>query len=244
MWKDKTLAVILPTYRESQSIRKVIEDFEHLQIIDEIIVVNNNAESGTSDAIRGTKAVEIHEKYQGYGAAIKCGIGYSKADLIVVCEPDGTFSADDLLKLLPFSDRAELVLGSRTVSNFIWSGANMGLFLKWGNWAVAKLIEVIFNTSYLSDVGCTFRVMNRTLVDRLNIKNFRGDGTFGMELQLVTAMVRAPITQVPVNYHPRVGISGYTGNKIGAFKLGFKMIVIIFNYRLTTRRRVRILTNG
>ncbi len=244
MWKDKTVSVILPTYRESKSIHKVIEEFELLEIVDEIIVVNNNAEPGTSEAISGTKAVEIFETSQGYGAAIKCGIELTKADLIVICEPDGTFVPSDLLKLLPFSDRAELVLGSRTVSHFIWSGANMGLFLKWGNWAVAKLIEVLFNTSYLSDVGCTFRVVSRTLIDRLNIQEFRNNGTFGMEFQLVTAMVKAPITQVPVNYHPRVGISGYTGNKMGAFKLGVRMIQIILIYRLIARRTVRKLTDG
>ena len=28
----------------------------------------------------------------------------------------------------------------------------MGRFLKWGNWFVAKLIEVLFNTNYL--IGC------------------------------------------------------------------------------------------
>ena len=58
------------------------------------------------------------------------------------------------------------MVGSRTVSNFIWDGANMGWFLQWGNWAVAKTIEVLFNTSYLSDVGCTFRVISRDLVPR------------------------------------------------------------------------------
>ena len=28
---------------------------------------------------------------------------------------------------------------------FIWHGANMGLFLRWGNWAVAKMMEFLFN---------------------------------------------------------------------------------------------------
>ena len=44
--------------------------------------------------------------------------------------------------------RRRMVFGSRTVMTFIWDGANMGLFLRWGNWAVAKLIEALFNTTY------------------------------------------------------------------------------------------------
>ena len=37
----------------------------------------------------------------------------------------------------------------------------MDWFLRWGNWGVAKLIEVLFNTSHLSDVGCTYRLLRR-----------------------------------------------------------------------------------
>ena len=36
-----------------------------------------------------------------------------------------------------------------------------GLVPAWGNWAVAKLIELLFNTSHLSDVGCTYRLLRR-----------------------------------------------------------------------------------
>ena len=59
------------------------------------------------------------------------------------------------------------MFGSRTVSTFIWSGANMDWFLRWGNWAVAKLIEVLYNTPYLSDVGCTYRLLSRECVERI-----------------------------------------------------------------------------
>ena len=141
MWNNQSVSLILPTFREKNSIREVIKGFESLDIFNEIIVINNNAEPGTSEAIRGTSAFEIFESRQGYGAAIKCGIRSAKSELIVICEPDSTFDPIDLLKLLPFTDRSENVYGSRTINNFIWTGANMGLFLKWGNWFVAKLIE-------------------------------------------------------------------------------------------------------
>ena len=38
---------------------------------------------------------------------------------------------------------------------------------KWGNWAVAKLVEALFNTSHLSDVGCTYKLLHRALAQRL-----------------------------------------------------------------------------
>lgn len=70
MWKDKTISVILPTYNERDSIRACIEAFESTNVVDEIIVVNNNAAAGTSEEVAQTSAREVHEPIQGYGAAI------------------------------------------------------------------------------------------------------------------------------------------------------------------------------
>ena len=69
----------------------------------------------------------------------------------------------------------------------------MGLFLRWGNWAVAKLTETLFNTVYLSDVGCTFRVITRKGLDRLT-PEFEGNGSsFGFEMMLHAARLRVPL---------------------------------------------------
>ena len=57
------------------------------------------------------------------------------------------------------------MFGTRTTRELIWGGANMGWFLKWGNWAVAKMVEVLFNTSHLSDVGCTYRLIDRDIAE-------------------------------------------------------------------------------
>ena len=84
MHEGKTVSLILPTYNEKGSIRKVIEDFERLGVIDEILVINNNAVEGTSEEVAPTSAVEIHEPVQGYGSAIRRGFREAKGDLIVV----------------------------------------------------------------------------------------------------------------------------------------------------------------
>src|SRR5205807_3408789 len=85
----------------------------------------------------------------------------ASGDLLVVSEPDGTFLGRDVHKLLAYSDDFDVVYGSRTARTFIWRGANMGAFLRWGNWAVAKLMEFLFNSTNLTDVGCTMRLARR-----------------------------------------------------------------------------------
>jgi glycosyltransferase involved in cell wall biosynthesis len=227
LWNGKSLSIVLPTYNEKDSIADVIRGFEKLGIVDDIIVVNNNAAAGTSDEVATTSAREIFEARQGYGAAIKRGLREAHTDLISVCEPDGTFDPEDVLKLLPFTGECDFVVGSRTVSNFIWDGANMGWFLQWGNWSVAKIIEVLFNTSYLSDVGCTFRVVSRERIAEI-LDRAHGDGSsFGLEMLMLAIIRRAKIVQVPVNYHPRVGVSSVTGDLRKTIALGLEMIRMI-----------------
>lgn len=232
MFRGKRVSLILPTYNEKDSIAKVILDFAALDVVDEILVINNNAAPGTSEEVAKTTAREIFEPEQGYGAAIQRGFREATGDLIVVCEPDDTFVASDIFKLLEFSTDVDIVYGSRTVANFIWEGANMGKFLKWGNWAVAKMMEVLFNTNSLSDVGCTYRVITRPALERIT-PHFRVKSNFfGPEMMLLGYQHRIPSVQIPVNYKERVGESSVTGDLTKAFKLGVQMILLISVKRL------------
>jgi len=235
MWNGRSLSVVLPTYNEKDSIAETIRRFEALGVVDDILVVNNNAAGGTSEEVGTTGAREVVETRQGYGAAIRRGLREVDTDLICVCEPDGTFNPEDLLKLLVFTSECEFVVGSRTVSNFIWEGANMGWFLQWGNWAVAKLIEVLFNSSYLSDVGCTFRVVSRSLADRIAARSTLDGSAYGLEMLLLAVVFGAKFVQVPVNYHPRVGQSSVTGDLGKTISLGMEMIRMVFRMRLARR---------
>ena len=238
MWNGKRLAVILPTYNEHLSIAECVHGFESLGIVDEVLVVNNNAHPDTSAQVATTSAREVHESTQGYGAAIRRGFAETREfDLVCVCEPDGTFDPGDLLKLLPYTRDVDVVFGSRTTQALILSGANMGWFLKWGNWAVAKLVEVLYNTVFLSDVGCTFRVIHREALDRLE-PNFTIDGSsFGLEMMLHVARQRQSFVQVPVKYQERVGESSVTGSRYKAVVLGFQMIGLCLRMRVARKPR-------
>jgi glycosyltransferase involved in cell wall biosynthesis len=229
--RHQTVSLVLPTFNEKDSIRKVIQDFERLGIVDEILVINNNAAPGTSEEVRGTSAREILEPVQGYGSAIRRGFREATGDLIAVCEPDGTFAAEDLLKFLAYADDVDIVYGSRTVAAFIWEKANMGRFLKWGNWFVAKMMEVLFNTNYLSDVGCTYRLIRRPALEQLMPAFVVNSNYFGPEMMIRGYLARFKCVQIPVNYRERVGESSVTGDLVKAFRLGMQMIVLIIAMR-------------
>ena len=228
----KTLSVVLPTYNEKDSIRQVILDFFATGVVDEVIVVNNNAAPGTSEEVAGTGAREVFERHQGYGRAIRRGLDEAAGDYIVICEPDGTFLPRDIIKLLAYADDFDVVYGSRTSQELVWHGANMGTFLRWGNWAVAKYMEFLFNATSLTDVGCTMRLIRRDVAKELR-DEFRIDGSqFGPEMMVLTLRHHYRVVQVPVNYLERIGVSAVTGDPQKAFLLGLQMIWLITKHRL------------
>lgn len=231
MFRGKKVSVILPTYNEKDSIREVVENFYATGVVDEVLVINNNAAAGTSDEVARTEAREVHESAQGYGAAIRRGFNEATGDLVVVCEPDDTFLADDIFKLLHYSGEVGIVYGSRTVKEFIWERANMGRFLIVGNWAVAKIIEVLFNANSLSDVGCTYRLITREALEILKPKFRVNSSFFGPEMMILGLRERIDAVQIPVRYKERVGVSSVTGDFTKAFKLGLQMILLIFGMR-------------
>lgn len=236
MWRGESVSVVLMTYNEKESIREVIEDFFATGVVDEVLVVNNNAAEGTEEEVAKTDARQVFETKQGYGHAVGRGLRDATGDLIVLAEPDGTFLAADVIKLLAYSSDCDVVLGTRTTREMIWDGANMGWFLKWGNWAVAKMIEVLFNTSHLSDVGCTYRLMRKDTA-RWMAENMRVGGSHaGPEMMLLAITSGTRLVEVPVNYLPRVGTSSVTGHPIKALVLGLTMIRFILGKRFRSKR--------
>ncbi len=235
MWRGKKVVVVFPTYNEKNSIRNAVSEMFAEEYVDDVIVVNNNAVFGTDEEVKKTKAKLIYEEKQGYGYSIKCGLKEAlrlEADFIIISEPDGTFISHDVVKLLAYSDDFDAVFGTRTTKELIMQGANMGVFLKWGNWTVAKMVELLFNTTVLTDVGCTMKLLSRNALEKIKDQFTVGGSRFGVELMLLVVINRINFFEIPLNYSRRVGLSSVTGKKHVAFLLGLKMISLIIKYRI------------
>ena len=96
MYNKQTLSIILPALNEEKSISKFIVDLKNLNIFDEIIAVDNNSTDRTKEEIKKNNVTYLFEAKKGYGAAVKKGLNHAKTDLLMVSEPEGSFSANDL----------------------------------------------------------------------------------------------------------------------------------------------------
>jgi glycosyltransferase involved in cell wall biosynthesis len=228
----KTVSVVFPAYNEEQYIRPAIEDFLIPDVVDEIVVIDNNSRDRTAAEAGATRARVVSETRQGYGHALRRGLEEARGDIIILAEPDGTFLGRDVLKLLAYSEDFDMVCGTRTTRELIWDQANMGWFLRVGNLAVAKLLQVLHGGPSLSDCGCTLRLTSRRAVEQIRGELTVGGSHFLPEMVILALRKRLKVIEIPVNYRGRVGESKITGTFSGAARTGFRMILLILRYRL------------
>lgn len=233
MYGNKSVSVVLPAYNEEQYIRAAVEDFARTGVVDEIVVVDNNSRDRTAEEARMTTARVVQETAQGYGHALRRGLREATGDIIIMAEPDGTFIGRDVLKLLAYSEDFDMVCGTRTTRELVWEQANMGWFLRIGNWVVAKMLQFLHDGPSLSDCGCTLRLTHRKALQQIQDDLTVGGSHFLPEMVILGLRKHLAIIEVPVNYRGRIGESKITGNMKGTLGTGFRMIGLILRYRVS-----------
>jgi len=208
MYNNRRISVVISTYKEKGSIKKVIDDFFDTGFVDEVLVVNNNAEIGTDEEVSQTRARLVYELRQGYGHGYQKGIQETSGDYIVLCEADGTFSAKDIERFLVFAKDFPVVLGSRTNQSTLLDMKAMNPIRRIVDVIYAKVIEVIFATKTLTDIGCTYKLFDKKILRGLENKFKTRDSLFALELTLLTVVNRIPFVEIPVTFRERIGVSG------------------------------------
>lgn len=231
MHGTRTVSVVFPAYDEEPYIAAAVQDFCVPGVVDEVLVVDNNSRDRTADEARRAGARVVYETRQGYGYALRRGLADAKGDIIILAEPDGTFIGRDVLKLLAYADDFDMVCGTRTTRELVWDQANMGWFLRLGNLAVAKLIQVLYGGPSLSDCGCTLRLTHRAALEAFRAELTVGASHFLPEMVILALRKRLKVIEIPVNYRGRVGESKITGTLKGAIRTGLRMIGLALAYR-------------
>ncbi len=227
MYKKKTVSVVLATYKERRSIRKVIEDFFDTGIVDEVIVVDNNAEHGTVDEVKKTKAKIFFEKKQGQGYALRLGMRSAKGDFVILCEGDGSYNPKDVEKFIAYTDDFPVVLGTRTNSSLIAEDSEMFFVRRIADIFEGKLIQLLFLSSTITDVGCTYKLIRKDIVKYLDSRWLTGDSHFVTEVTLQVVAHTIPFVEIPVSFRKRIGESAITGSILNITKWGLKLLIFI-----------------
>ncbi len=106
----------------------------------------------------------------------------------------------------------------------------MGLARKLADVFEARVIEVLFATNSLTDIGCTNKLFHRSAIDKIKDKWQEGSPLFATELILLTVTERLPFIEIPITFHERVGESTLTARWHHLVKWGLRILWYIISF--------------
>lgn len=217
------IAVLLPCYNESQTIKKVVGDFRAALPDAEIWVYDNNSTDGSARLAENAGAKIRYVNQQGKGHVVRRMFQEIDAECYVMADSDDTYPADEVQKLIGpiLEGEADMVIGDRLSSTYLEE--NKRLFHGFGNKLVCLLINKIFHQK-IHDVMTGYRSFNRMFVKSCPVLS--NGFEIETEMTLFALDKRFALKEVPITYRNRPKGSA---SKLNTFSDGVKVLMTIFN---------------
>jgi len=232
----------LVALNEEQAVTGAVRDFASAPGVGAVIVVDNSSHDRTAELATRAGARVVHEANRGYGFACQRALreglrsGYP---VVVLCEADRTFRADDLGKLTAYLKHADLVIGSRTHYALLKGDSQMNSFLTLGNVFVGKILQLRYwdwrvgGRARLTDVGCTYMAFRADALAQIAPSLEVGGNHFVPHVLMVAQEHGLRVVQIPITFWPRVGTSkGGSATWRQGLQLGLTMMWHILTYRV------------
>ena len=157
------IAVLIPCYNESKTIKKVIEDFKRELPEAIIYVYDNNSKDGTDKIAKKAGAIVRYERKQGKGNVIRSMFRDINAECYIMIDGDDTYPAEYARKIcdLVLKNGSDMVIGDRLSSTYFTE--NKRPFHNIGNVIVRKLINMIYKSD-IRDVMTGYRAFSYQFV--------------------------------------------------------------------------------
>ena len=237
--QDRHVVVALTAYNDEKSIGPAVVDFRSHPLVRRVIVVDNASQDNTASVAGRAGADVVLETRPGYGRCVyRCfqeALANKNAELIVLCEGDMTFRADDLEKLLAYITHADIVNGTRIVEQLRDYDTQLSTFMWYGNFFVGKLLELKhLGRGTFTDVGTTYKLVRRNSIERL-LPHLNPDINLEFNAHFLDMALAngERVVECPITFHARVGMSkGGNVNNLRALAVGARMIVgLCFGWR-------------
>ncbi len=223
------IAVLIPCYNESKTIKKVIEDFKRELPEATIYVYDNNSKDGTDKIAKEAGAIVRYERKQGKGNVIRSMFRDIDAQCYIMTDGDDTYPAEYAKKLCDavIERNADMVIGDRLSSTYFTE--NKRPFHNFGNVLVRKLINMIYKSN-IRDVMTGYRAFSYKFVKTFPVlsKGFEIE----TEMTIHTLDKNMGVENVIIEYRDRPEGSE---SKLSTYSDGFKVLKTIVtlykNYR-------------
>ena len=198
------LSVFFPAYNDSgtiaslvisalQAARELTSDFE-------VIIVNDGSADATAqiadELARTYREVRVvhHERNRGYGGALRSGFEASTRDLIFYTDGDAQYDPAEMAVLWrAFNDDVDLVNGYKISRSDPLHRIIIGRIYH-------HTVKLLFGLR-VRDVDCDFRLMRRSIFDKVRLE--KNSGVICLEMMKKIQDAGFAIAEVPVHHYHR-----------------------------------------
>ncbi len=211
------VSVIIPCLNEADNIEECVRRarrvLEESGIAGEVVVADNGSTDGSAELAAAEGARVVREPRRGYGSAYLAGFAAARGEYLVMLDADLTYDFGDIPRFVAhLDDGAQLVMGDRMDN--IQPGAMPWLHRYVGNPVLTGILNLFFRTG-VKDAHCGMRAVRRTALDSLDLRTTGME--FASEMVIRAAKEDLDIRELPIEYHPRGGVS-----KLASFRDGWR----------------------
>ncbi len=216
--------VIVPTYNESENIKRVIEKVFNLYPSGlDVLVIDDNSPDGTAGIVMDLQksyaglGLMQRERKQGLGTAYLAGFRYALQNhygYIIEMDADMSHDPEMISLLLGAAKHSDLVIGSRYMNNTVnvvnWPLSRLILS------KVASLYTRLITGMPVSDPTSGFKCFRRRVLEGLDLDRINSQGySFQIEMNFRAWKKGFLISEVPIVFTDRtVGKSKMTKRNI------------------------------
>jgi glycosyltransferase involved in cell wall biosynthesis len=200
-----SVSAFFPCYNDESAIASVVhaavKTLDELGIDGEVIVIDDGSTDGSRPLLRELVREEPllrvieHEHNGGYGAALRTGFGAATKQWVFYTDGDGQYDPSELRDLvMAATDDVDVVQGYKLGRSDNWSRKVIGRIYHWGTKLMFRL--------RIRDVDCDFRLIRRSLFERVRLEY--STGVICVELIRKLQDAGARFVEVPVRHLPRL----------------------------------------
>ncbi len=204
MKNKPSITVFFPCYNDAGTIASmIIMTFCVLrQLSDdyEVIVVNDDSHDHSQEILEELRSkypklrIIRHEENKGYGGALKSGFANASKDFVFYTDGDAQYNVKEIVSLVSAMDRdVDMVNGYKITRSDPLLRIIIGRLYHW-------IVKIAFGIR-LKDIDCDFRLMRKSVLDKVKLES--NTGVICVELIKKIQSAGFRIKQVPVHHYHR-----------------------------------------
>ena len=219
MYKDKTIAVVVPCYNEETQIERVVQTMP--EYVDRIVVVDDFSDDNTTSMVENLAKTHLrvelikHTQNRGCGGALATGYIWARDngfDVVVRMDGDGQMDPSDLEALLePVVDgEADYAKGNR-----LYTGEAFQMIPKaryFGNSILTLLTKIASGYWHVADSQSGYTAMNSEVLRTLDWRSMYTRYGQPNHLLIMLNLYNFRVRDVPVK--PLYGVGEKSGIKV------------------------------